>query len=113
MDRVEREECISILKTNVDDHKIVNVVEIVTETLIGNVWMDIPNCQVPRGADPNLICNVAWENKLAIIPRKFKLSNISLFFSRSIRQHYPLSMDIDIIALCVVQKVLSSRSFHK
>lgn len=85
MDRVEREECISILKTNVDDHKVMNVVKIIPETLFGDVRMDIPNCQVPRGADPNLICNVAWKNKLAIIPRKFKLSNISLFFSHLIR----------------------------
>lgn len=113
MDRVEREECISILKTNVDDHKVMNVVKIIPETLFGNGRMDIPNCQVPRGADPNLICNVPWKNKLAIIPRKFKLSNISLFFFHLMRYNYPLSMDIDVIALCVVQKVLSSRSFNK
>lgn len=63
------------------------MIKIIPETLFGNIWMDIPDCQVPRGADPNLICNVAWENKLAIIPRKFKLllKKISLFFSRLIK----------------------------
>lgn len=73
MNRVEREKGISILKGDVDDDQVVNMIKIIPETLFGNVWMDIPDCQVPRRADPNLICNVAWEYKLAIIPRKFKL----------------------------------------
>lgn len=113
MNRVERQECISILKANVDDHKVMNMVKIIPETLFGDGRMYIPNCQVPRGADPNLICNVAWKNKLAIIPRKFKLSNISLFVYQLMVFNYPLSMDIDVVALCVVQKLLSGRSFNK
>lgn len=80
------------------------MIKIIPKTLFGNVWMDIPDRQVPRGADPNLIRNVAWENKLAIIPRKLKLllKKISIFFSRLIKYNYPLSMNINIIALCIV-----------
>lgn len=60
------------------------MIKIIPETLFGNVWMNIPDCQVARGADPNLICNVAWENKLAIIPSKFKLLKNQSFLISSL-----------------------------
>lgn len=64
---------ITILKSYVDNNKIMNMVKILSETIFRDVWMDSSDNEVASCSDPNLVSDMAGKDELAIIPREFKL----------------------------------------
>ena len=77
MDRVQGKVGITVLKGDVDDNQIVNMIEILSKTVLGDIWMHATNDKVSSCANSNLIGNMTWKNELAIVPGEFNLRNIS------------------------------------
>lgn len=77
MDRVQGQVGIAVLKRDVDNNQVVDMVKVLSKTVFGNIWMHASNNQVSSCANSNLIGNMTWKNELAIVPGELNLRNIS------------------------------------
>ncbi len=114
MDRVQRYVRIAILIVDINYNEIVNVIKVVAETLSSDVWVDIANDKVTSRADTDLVGDVAWKYELAVVPGDLDLHLISMCrLIMLTNPAYAFAMDVDVIALGVIDKVLSSSSLKK
>jgi len=51
---------VAILVGNIDHDKIVDMLEIIAETLSSDVWVDMANDEVSSSPDTDLVSYVAW-----------------------------------------------------
>lgn len=76
MDGIQRKVGITVLKRDANDNQVVDMIEVLSKTVFGDVWMHATNDQVSGCANSNLICNMAWKNELAIVPGEFNLQYV-------------------------------------
>ena len=58
MDRVQRDERVAVLENDVNHNEVVNVIQIVAETISSNIWVYTTNNKITSPAVPDLVCNV-------------------------------------------------------
>lgn len=74
MHGIERDVGVAVLKGDFDDDEVVDVVEILSNPLSGDVRVNIANDEVPGGTNTYLICNMTRKDELPVIPSKFDLA---------------------------------------
>lgn len=73
MDRVQRDERISILHGHVDDNEIVDVIKVVTDSLCCNVRVYTAHDEIASGTTDDLTSNMPRKDKLTFVPLYFNL----------------------------------------
>lgn len=74
MDRVGGDVHVSTSNIDVDDDKIVNVVEMISDLLLGDLASQAAHDKVPRGASCDLVGNMLGHMELAVGPTEFELA---------------------------------------
>ena len=65
------------IKSNLDHHQVVNMFQVIANHLLGVSGAAIVDDKVPRGPNSNLVSNMAWEDKLSIVPANLNLQALS------------------------------------
>ena len=71
---IERYVGVAVLEGDVDDYEVVDVVEILSNSLSGDVRVNITNDEVTGGPNTYLVCNVTGKDELPVVPSKFDLA---------------------------------------
>jgi hypothetical protein len=79
MNRVQGDVGIWTIKSNFDNHKVVNVIKILSNNLLGVSWAAVVNNKIPGSANSNLVCNMTREDELTVIPANFNLESVSTY----------------------------------
>lgn len=74
MHGIERDVGVAVLEGDFDDDEVVDVVEILSNPLSGDVRVNIANDEVPGGPNTYLVCNMSGKDELPVIPSKFDLA---------------------------------------
>ena len=73
MNRVDGDVHISTPEVDVDDDKVVDMVEMISDLLLGDLAGQATHDEVPRGASCNLVGNMLGHMELAVGTAEFKL----------------------------------------
>ncbi len=73
MDGIELEISVPVLKYYVNDHEVVDMIQVHAKALLGDIRMDVANDQVPGRAYANLVGNMTWQDEVTVIPDEFEL----------------------------------------
>jgi hypothetical protein len=102
------------VESDLDHDKIVNVLQIITDGLFGVFWTTVPDDQVPCSTDTNLVCNMGWQNELAIIPSNLNLQTLARCMDTENHGNaYPLAANVEIVALEMAIELLSMCFFEE
>jgi hypothetical protein len=74
MNRVDRDVHISTPEVDVDDDKVVDMVEMISDLLLGDLASYAAHDNIPRGASCNLTGNMLGHMELAVGPAEFELA---------------------------------------
>lgn len=64
---------VAVLERYVDDYQVVDVIEIISEALSSDVWVNIANDEVTGGSNTYLVCDVTRKDELPVIPSELNL----------------------------------------
>lgn len=90
---------------DLDHHQIVNVFKIFTNCLFGESRVAATNNKIPSRSETNLACDMAWQDKLAIVP-----TYINLVFVRTRSNTmlssvaYPFLFDVQIMPANIIKE---------
>ncbi len=92
-----------------------DVIEILTKAFFGDIWMDATYYQVSGSANTDLVCNMAGQDELAIIPCKLELSPCvsKMPFKLSAYITYPFAVDVNVIPPYIIHEFLRSWPFNE
>ena len=68
MDRVQRNESVSLLNLGVNNHEVVDVIKILAYPFCGNIGMYATYNEVASSSAMDLACNMSRKNELTFIP---------------------------------------------
>ena len=68
----------SVLVRYVDNDKVVDVIQILSNLGLGDVWMDIADREIPSGSDRDFVGDMARQNELTLVPCPFNLRMLSI-----------------------------------
>ena len=68
---------VAILVGDMNYNKVVDMFEVVAETLSSDVWVDMANDEVPSSTDTDFVGYMAWKYELSVVPGDFDLQIVS------------------------------------
>lgn len=77
MDRIGGNISILATEADLDDNKIVDVLEIVPDEVLGMLWRTILDNQVSGSTNSYLVGNMPWQDELTIVPSDLNLKAVS------------------------------------
>ena len=77
MDGIGGNICILATKADINDNKVVDVLEVVPDHFLGMLGGAILNNQVSGGTDGYLVGDMARQDKLTIVPANINLTAVS------------------------------------
>lgn len=78
MNRVGGYVCVAVLEGDIDNNKIMNVVQVIADLICREFSSNASNDKVACSSGGDLVCNMRWNMELSLIPSNLKLSNVSL-----------------------------------
>ena len=75
MDGVEADDGFTVLESYVDDHEIVDVIEVFPDPLCSDVGMNVSDDQVAGCSVTDLAGDMSGKSELAFVPCKFNLKD--------------------------------------
>lgn len=77
MDRIGGNISILATEADLDDNKIVDVLEIVPDEVLCMLWRTILDNQVSGSTNSYLVGNMPWQDELTIVPSDLNLKAVS------------------------------------
>ena len=78
------------IESDFDHNKIVDMLQVVTNSLFGVFWIAVSDDQVSRGPNSNLVGNMRWQNELTIVPANLSLEYVSMYKMLEARRYHTL-----------------------
>jgi hypothetical protein len=69
------------IENDLDHDEIVDVLQIIPDSLLGMFWTAVSDDQVSRSTNANLVCNMRRQNELAIVPSNVNLEDVSRMYT--------------------------------
>ena len=90
MDGVEADDGVTVLERDVDDYKVVDVIEVFADPFCGDVWMNASDDQVAGCSVADLGRDMSGKGELTFVPCEFNLQDPDQFWRRKVR-YFPLT----------------------
>jgi len=76
MDRIGGNVSILPAEADLDNNKVVDVLEIVPDEILGMLRRTILDNQISGGTDSYLVSNMSWQDELTIVPTDLSLRTV-------------------------------------
>ena len=115
MDGIGGNICILATKADINDNKVVDVLEVVPDHFLVMLRGAILNDQVSGGTDGYLVSDMARQDELTIVPANVNLAAVSKELIHRIYSWYPhpLSTDVEVMTLYVAEELMSCSLFQE
>ena len=77
MHRVRRDVSVLAFESNFDHDEVMNMLQVITDSVLGMLWMAVSNDQVSCSTNTNFVGNVWRQNELTLVPSDIDLWIIS------------------------------------
>lgn len=90
---------------DLDHHQVVDMVKVFTDCLFGESRVAATNDKIPSGTETNLACDMAWQDKLAIVPAYIDLIIVRMRSNTRLPSvAYPFLFDVQIMSANMIKE---------